>query len=105
MYFGMQIGWFNKHIKRKFLSLYPCRFFYLSSFIVLLIFVVVCFLNNHVIVCFFSQAQSKGFYIPSSPSDSLDSGTCDFHFEADGDDDGFIDDLVEEQSKQVHHPD
>jgi len=51
----------------------------------------------------FSQAQSKGFYIPSSPSDSRDSGTCDFDFEADGDDDGFIDDLVEEQSKEVRH--
>lgn len=46
------------------------------------------------------QAQSKGFYIPSSPSDSRDSGTHDFDFEADGDDDGFIDDLVEEQSKE-----
>lgn len=68
-------------------------------------FVVIGFLNNHVIVFFFSQAQSKGFYVPSSPSDSRDSGTCDFDFEADGDDDGFIDDLVEEQSKEVCHLD
>ena len=27
---------------------------------------------------------------------------CEFDFEADEDDDGFIDDLVQEQSKEVH---
>lgn len=46
------------------------------------------------------QAQSKGFYIPSSPSKSQDSETYVFDFEADGDDDGFIEDLVQEQSKE-----
>ena len=97
MYFGMRIGWLNKRIKRQFLPLCPCRLFYSSP--CTLNNVVICFLN------FFSQALSKGFYIPSSPSDSKDSGTCDFDFEADGDDDGFIDDLVEEQSKEVCHLD
>lgn len=67
-------------------------------------FVVICFLTV-MWFFFFSQALSKGFYIPSSPSDRQDSGTCDFDFEADGDDDGFIDDLVEEQSKEVCHLD
>lgn len=48
------------------------------------------------------QAQSKGLFVPSSPSEcnSQDSGTCDFDFDLDGDDDGFIDDLVQEQSKE-----
>lgn len=36
-------------------------------------------------------------------SDSRDSGTCVFDYKADGnDDDGFIDDFVQEQSSEVH---
>jgi len=48
------------------------------------------------------QVLSKESFVPLSPSDcnSQDSGTCDFYFEEDGDDDGFIDDLVQEQSKE-----
>ena len=51
------------------------------------------------------QVLSKESFVPLSPSDcsSQDSGTCDFYFEEDGDDDGFIDDLVQEQSKEVRN--
>ena len=35
-------------------------------------------------------------------SGSQDSGTCVFDFKTDGDDDGFIDDFVQEQSSEVH---
>lgn len=35
-------------------------------------------------------------------SDSQDSGTCVFDYKADGDDDGFIDDFVQEQSSEVY---
>lgn len=45
---------------------------------------------------------SQELCIPSSPSvsDSRDSGTCVFDYKADGDDDGFIDDFVQEQSSE-----
>lgn len=59
MYFGMRIGWLHKHIKRQFLALFPCRFFYLSSCI--LNFVVTCFLNNHMIVFSFHRLNPKDF--------------------------------------------
>lgn len=50
------------------------------------------------------MVQSQEFFIPSSPSESgsQDSGACVFDYKADGDDDGFIDDFVQEQSKEVH---
>ncbi|KAL9982623.1 hypothetical protein ACROYT_G004690 [Oculina patagonica] len=46
--------------------------------------------------------QSKETFVPSSPSEcgSQDSGACDFDYKADGDDDGFIDDFFQEQSKE-----
>ena len=53
MYFGMRIGWLNKHIKRQFLPLCPCRLFYLSPCI--LNCVVICFLN------FFHRLNPKDF--------------------------------------------
>ena len=59
MYFGMRIGWLNKHIKRQFLPLCPCRLFYLSP--CTLNFVVICFLNNHVIVFSFHRLSPKDF--------------------------------------------
>ena len=50
--------------------------------------------------------QSQELHVPPSPSecDSQDSGG-DFDFKLDGDDDGFIDDFVQEQSKEVHNND
>ena len=60
MYFGMRIGWLHKHIKRQFLPLFPCRFFYLSSCI-LNNFVVTCFLNNPMIVFSFHRLNPKDF--------------------------------------------
>lgn len=49
--------------------------------------------------------QSQELHVPPSPSecDGQDSG--DFDFKLDGDDDGFIDDFVQEQSKEVHNND
>ena len=48
--------------------------------------------------------QSQELHVPPSPSecDGQDSGG-DFDFKLDGDDDGFIDDFVQEQSKEVHN--
>ena len=50
--------------------------------------------------------QSQELQVPPSPSecDGQDSGG-DFDFKLDGDDDGFIDDFVQEQSKEVHNND
>lgn len=50
--------------------------------------------------------QSQELHIPPSPSecDGQDSGG-NFDFKLDGDDDGFIDDFVQEQSKEVHNND
>ena len=50
--------------------------------------------------------QSQELHVPPSPSecDGQDSGG-DFDFKLDGDDDGFIDDFVQEQSKEVHNND
>ena len=50
--------------------------------------------------------QSQELHVPPSPSecDGQDSGG-DFDFKLDGDDDGFIDDFVQEQSKEVHNHD
>lgn len=53
MYFGIRIGWLNKHIKRQFLPLCPCRLFYLSP--CTLNYVVICFLN------FFHRLYPKDF--------------------------------------------
>ena len=49
------------------------------------------------------MAQSLELFVPSSPSESSsqDSGMGVFDDKADGDDDGFIDDFVQEQSKKV----
>lgn len=49
------------------------------------------------------MAQSLELFVPSSPSESSsqDSGMGVFDYKADGDDDGFIDDFVQEQSKEV----
>ena len=57
-----------------------------------------------IVICFFiKQPLDLGSSIPSSPSysDSQDSGLCEFDQDAGGDDDGFIDDLVQEQGCQV----
>ena len=53
---------------------------------------------------FYFQVQSQELHVPPSPSecDGQDSGG-DFDFKLDGDDDGFIDDFVQEQSKEVHN--
>lgn len=50
--------------------------------------------------------QSQELHVPPSPSecDGQDSGG-NFDFKLDGDDDGFIDDFVQEQSKEVHNND
>ena len=50
--------------------------------------------------------QLQELHVPPSPSecDGQDSGG-DFDFKLDGDDDGFIDDFVQEQSKEVHNND
>lgn len=50
--------------------------------------------------------QSQELHVPPSPSecDGQDIGG-DFDFKLDGDDDGFIDDFVQEQSKEVHNND
>lgn len=66
-----------------------------------------CMLQNTKYSCYFFLiwlVQSQEFFIPSSPSESgsQDSGACVFDYKADGDDDGFIDDFVQEQSKEVH---
>ena len=52
----------------------------------------------------FLLTQSQELFIPSSSSvsGSQDSGTCVFDYKADGDDDGFIDDFVQEQFSEVH---
>lgn len=48
------------------------------------------------------QGQSRASFIPSSPSEcsSQDSGTCEFDFDMDVDDDGFLDDLVQQQNRE-----
>ena len=59
--------------------------------------------TEHTFFCCFQLAQSLELFVPSSPSESSsqDSGMGVFDDKADGDDDGFIDDFVQEQSKKV----
>lgn len=61
--------------------------------------------TEHTFFCCFQLAQSLELFVPSSPSESTcssqESGMGVFDYKADGDDDGFIDDFVQEQSKEV----
>ena len=59
--------------------------------------------TEHTFFCCFQLAQSLELFVPSSPSESSsqDSGMGVFDDKADGDDDGFIEDFVQEQSKKV----
>ena len=57
-----------------------------------------------IVFYYFWLVQSQELFIPASPSvsGSQDSGTCVFDDKPDGDDDGFIDDFVQERSSEVH---